>query len=265
MCSIVLFPFFFPSSYAIKYSQKTYQRKLKESQLSSELYTFKAGIFTVRLDKKHPPAIEQTITKIIQRTMSNMNSYFNYTPTTSAELILLEGNTYDSIDDPDISTGGFYANKKIRMKIDTTHWEHNLLGGFEEVFRHEYSHLVIASIGAGRVPRWLDEGLATYLEKGASKRVRGGGRKFFQERSKAGTLIPIERFVKMDLSTQYKSNNDFYTQSYLYTKYLIDTYGFYKFRELLKNLKEGGMNFTHAFPAVYGMDLRQLEQGAYDS
>ncbi|MBI3316668.1 MAG: hypothetical protein HYZ85_01510 [Candidatus Omnitrophica bacterium] len=257
---------FIPPAYAIKYSQKTYQRKLKETQIAAELYSFMAGIFSVRLEEKPASTVERGLIRVIEKTISSHEAHFGFTPAQAAELILLEGNTYDSIDDPEIASGGFYANKKIRMKIDLSKPESQLLGDFEKVFRHEYSHLVIASIGGGKVPRWLDEGLATYLEKDATSRIRGEGRKFYQDHTKAGTLVPIEKFVKMDLNIQYRANiGDFYKQSYLYAKYLIDRYGFLKFRELLSALKEGSMNFTHAFPQVYGINLAQLEAGAYDS
>lgn len=251
-----------PAFADLKVDTGTYKRRVKEGEVLEKAYSFSAGNLKVSLDQKPSLELERSLRRTVEKTIYSVGSNFGFTPYESAELILLEGDTYDSIDDPDIATGGFYAGKKIRMRFDASKGAAGLKS-FERVFRHEYTHLIINSIDAGKTPRWLNEGLAEYMERESSERSRTEGREFYREQTKAGTLIPIRKFVSTSLSVQYTQNNEtFYKQSYLYARSLADFYGFAKIRELFKSMKEG-LSFAKAFDQTFNITLEQLESRAY--
>ncbi len=78
-------------------------------------------------------------------------------------------------------------------------------------------------------------------------------------------LVPIRESVSTGLAEQYeKRGRDFYEQSYILSKYLVDRHGFFKLRGLFKKLKEGFL-FSQALETVYGIDLEKLAKGAYES
>ncbi len=174
---LILAAFFFFTSpgFALKVSQQTFQRRLKEEKLQTKLVSFEARPFEVFTDQNLPDSMKLRIKKIIEGAAKSVGAHFGYYPSGTAQLKLLQGSAYDSIDDPDLATSGFYQNKKIRMLFDYKQAKQSLTE-FEVVFRHEYTHLIIASIDGGKTPRWLHEGLAVYEERGlrAESTVRGG-------------------------------------------------------------------------------------------
>ncbi|GEM_PF-1591434 len=258
------FFFFISQGFALKVSQKTFQRRLKEEKLQAKLASFEAGPFEVFTDQDLPDSMKLQIKKIVESTAKSVGEHFGYYPSGTAQLKLLQGAAYDSIDDPDLATSGFYQNKKIRMLFDYKQAKQSLTE-FEVVFRHEYTHLIIASLDGGKTPRWLNEGLAVYEEKGPAGRKRGEGRAFYQAMKREKKLVPIREFVSTSLSKQYgKHGRDFYEQSYILAKYLVDRYGFPKLRGLLKKTKEG-FSFSQALETGYGIDLEKLAKGAYES
>ncbi len=252
-------------SYALRVSPQAYQRRLQEEKIQSNLVPFEVSPFQVFTESKLSSSLRRGLKKIIRDSIHSIGDHFNYYPKEAVQLSLLDGATYDSIDDPRIVSGGFYRNKKIRMRFDYKQNETQLLKDFERVFRHEYTHLVIASIDGGKTPRWLNEGLAVYEEKGKAGRKKGDGKAFYKRMQEKGTFIPIRDFVKRSLTRQYTEKaRDFYENSYVLAKYLVDEYGLEKLRSLFKKMKDSG-SFSSAFQQAYDIDLETLAKGAYGS
>ena len=261
---VVLFFSFLPSAQARKFSAQYFQRRLQETKIQNNLVSFEAKPFDIFTEKELPDSMKRAIKKMVENTVRSVGAHYAYYPAGKAQLSLLQGAVYESIDDPEVSSSGFYRNKKIRMLFDYQQVNQSMRE-FELVFRHEYTHLVIASIDGGKTPRWLNEGLAVYEERGRAGRKRGEGRVFYQSMKSENKLIPIRDFVSIPLREQYgKRGTDFYAQSYVLAKYLADRYGYSKIRQLLNKLKEGYF-FSQALEAVCGIDLEKLAKGAYES
>ena len=255
---------FIPSVQARKVSTQYFQRRVKEAKIQNNMVSFEAKPFEVFTQQDLPDSMRREIKKMIEDTVRSVNAHYAYHPVGTMQLSLLQGAVYDSIDDPEVASSGFYREKKIRMRFDYQQVTQSM-GQFEPVFRHEYTHLVIASIDGGKTPRWLNEGLAVYEENGPAGRKRGEGRAFYQSMKSENKLVPIRDFVSIPLSEQYgKRGSDFYAQSYVLAKYLVDHYGYSKIRQLFNKFKEGYF-FTQALEIVYDIDLEKLAKGAYES
>ena len=149
------------------------------------------------------------------------------------------GGVYDELS----RTGG------TRVAPDIVHVYDSLGLGWEDITRHEITHVVTAEAGDGpftKMPSWLDEGLATYAQSNKGTRVAA------VEAAIAGdnTLrlrnlnAPVNRADQIEL---------FYGQSWRVVEYLIDTYGGDKMAELLATIKAGN-TADQAFQDVYGFD-----------
>ena len=262
---LILLFFTHSETFALRVSKQTYQRRLQESKIKKELHTLQASIFKVYLEKEISASLKQGLQRIIESAINTVSYDFGYKPQGPVELILLEGSTYDSIDDPRIASGGFYQNKKIRMNFDYSIEEKKLLTDFERVFRHELTHLVIGSIDGGRTPRWLDEGLAEYEERKRSERKRGEGRAFYQKLKKKGEAPNPEEFFKRNVLQQYTNyGSQFYEHSYIISKYIVETYGFPKLREVFSGIKMG-KSFKVIFKETYGKTPEEIAMLAYTS
>ena len=120
---------------------------------------------------------------------------------------------------------------------------------------HEVTHILVHRAGEGtlgRVPSWLNEGLAEYgnLQPGESYD------RALQFAIRTGNLMPI---TAMD--AQPGDPQDviiFYGQARSIVNFMVEEYGVEKMRELMATIKSG-KNVRTAAPQVYGVTLIELE------
>ena len=121
---------------------------------------------------------------------------------------------------------------------------------------HELTHLVVyqATFGPyGRLPTWLDEGLATYNEGELAASLR----------SCLESAILEDRLISVrSLSSPFSAETEkaclSYAQSYSLVEYLLDSYGQDKMLELLTLFRQGNTH-DEALTEVYGFDTDGLD------
>jgi hypothetical protein len=121
---------------------------------------------------------------------------------------------------------------------------------------HELAHLVIhqATFSPyGRLPVWLDEGLATYSEGEFDPYLRS----YLEEAISEDRLISV-RSLCSPFSADADKARLSYAQSYSLVKYLLDNYGRDKMLDLLTLLKQGN-TYDEALTEVYGFDIEGLD------
>ena len=121
---------------------------------------------------------------------------------------------------------------------------------------HELTHLVVhqATFSPyGRLPIWLDEGLAMYNE--------GEPNPLFQSRLKKAVsenkLISV-RSLCSPFSAEPEKAYLSYAESYSLVEYLLDNHGQDKMLQLLTLLKQGN-TYDEALIKVYGFDIEGLD------
>jgi hypothetical protein len=125
----------------------------------------------------------------------------------------------------------------------------------KRVIAHELAHLLIYQITYnpyGRMPVWLDEGLATYAEGNLTSHMQT----VLDDAIRTDDLVSVH-----SLSSSFPAGGQvelYYAESYSLVKFLIDTYGQEKMLELLKAFKQGN-HYDDALIKVYGFDLNGLE------
>ncbi|MBI4597961.1 MAG: tetratricopeptide repeat protein [Candidatus Omnitrophica bacterium] len=123
-----------------------------------------------------------------------------------------------------------------------------------QIVFHEYTHAVIAELTGVRCPRWLNEGLAEY-------EGRQEGVKSLHALSRAHSaqqLIPLTELSERFSTTQSEDAALVYDQSYSLAAYLLDRYGWWRIRRLLKALGEG-QSLDAALTDVCHVTLAKLE------
>lgn len=121
---------------------------------------------------------------------------------------------------------------------------------------HEVTHLVVdqaAGTSYGHIPDWLNEGLAVYAQSDAREYTRA-----------LDSAIRRDTLLRLKGMAGRPGRPDevilFYGQAYSIVKYLVDSYGADKMRQLLLAFKESG-DIEAALRKVYGLDLNGLERG----
>ena len=156
------------------------------------------------------------------------------------------------------------ASETTRRELITEGQAHSpegvllVLGGASRasgIASHEVTHILVHRAGEGslgRVPSWLNEGLAEFgnIQPGESY-----DRALYYAIQR-NDLLPI---TSMD--GQPGTPEDviiFYGQAKSIVRYMVDAYGADKMRELMATIKTG-KNYRNAIPEVYGITPLELE------
>jgi len=119
--------------------------------------------------------------------------------------------------------------------------------------RHEYVHALINSLGNGKVPGWLDEGLAQWTEGN----VHSSLPKIFRAWLTQNSLLPFHSLSKGFTQLPPKVVPVAYAQSLYATRELIRRHGFPRLAEYLKTLRQG-IGHAEAFEITFGETEEQF-------
>ena len=141
-----------------------------------------------------------------------------------------------------------------------------LINGFdrqiEGIVSHEVTHLLIAQAGEGpgkRVPDWLNEGLAEYgnIEPGFSYDLA------VLRAVRTDTLYPLVQLANRPGDPE--AVIVFYGHSRQVVDFMIDTFGPQKMSDLLREFRDGDLNFEDTLEKVYGHTLTEIDNMWRDS
>lgn len=130
---------------------------------------------------------------------------------------------------------------------------------FPKLVKHELVHILIGHSAKNPrdLPKWFNEGIASYLS--ADERVSSG-----EAISKAlisDSIIPLDEIDGV-LRFQRTKATLAYEESYSFTAYLVENYGFENMVNLIQELQTE-KTFAHVFRDVYGIDLFEAEIAWY--
>lgn len=129
-----------------------------------------------------------------------------------------------------------------------------MLGAGPGVVGHEFTHLLVhlaADSAWGRIPAWLNEGLAEYAGGNASGLTRALEPAIREDR------LPRLRSMEA-IPGAVGQRGLFYTQAHSAVRYLVETYGGEGLRAFLAAFKEG-LGLEAALRRAYGRGLAELE------
>jgi len=146
--------------------------------------------------------------------------------------------------------GGLYDGK-IRVPLPGKEFD---VEHARAILFHEYTHALVHDLTKNRCPQWFNEGLATYEEM---KHV-------------TPPLDQLSKAAAQQLLSWERLNDQFawglpadhvamgYQQSYSIIRYLVERYGFWRIRRVLKAFLEGA-TLEEALGREYRLKLSRLE------
>ncbi|HAJ57029.1 MAG TPA: hypothetical protein DCL35_04590 [Candidatus Omnitrophica bacterium] len=134
-------------------------------------------------------------------------------------------------------------------------------GFFDSLLPHEIGHIIFREVigGSRRVPLWLEEGVASYLEQ--AKRI--GSEKLILEAMENKTFIPLKELGSIDAHglRQRSDVTLFYAEAVNIVNFLIERFGNRSFGDFCRKIKDG-KSFDDALAYAY-FDIRS-EEGLSD-
>jgi hypothetical protein len=121
---------------------------------------------------------------------------------------------------------------------------------------HELTHVLVGHLTfscLGDVPTWLNEGLAVYSEG----ELDPDSKRQLEDAIHDDTLLTV-RSLSSGFSEVADKAYLSYSQSYSITKFLVETYGQEKMKNVLTALRDG-MTIDEALMQIYGFDVEGLE------
>ena len=181
-----------------------------------------------------------------------VGSDFAYWPKHKIVVLIYSAESFHRLrqETPDWAAGQF--DGKIRVPLPSAQLNQGLV---RNIMFHEYTHALIYDLTGGQCPTWLNEGLAEY----EGRTQFSPPLRLLAEAAKTNTLIPwAELSNHITSGTQAEQVGAAYEQSFSIVTYLVERYGFWRVRRLLKALG-GGQPWDEAMAQEFHLKLARLE------
>ncbi len=137
---------------------------------------------------------------------------------------------------------------------------------FKQIFIHELTHIIFREYtGRVKLPLWIDEGIATYVEN----KYGGGDYKkrlrFLKKKMEKDESIPLGQLNRITTSQLNSASEEFvnlfYFQSFSLVDFIIKKYGKYKFSNFISYIEKGySLEDALAKEYYYLQTLENLEK-----
>ena len=181
-----------------------------------------------------------------------VGSDFAYWPTYRLVVLIYSAEYFRALrrETPDWVAGQF--DGKIRVPLPGAHLDPSVV---KQIISHEYTHAVVQDLTKGRCPTWLNEGLGEY----EGRRQMPGSLARLAAASQSQAMIPWKELSDWISTTRPAEEVGLaYEQSYSLVAYLIERYGLWRIRRLLKAITEGG-SWQDVLSKEYRLKLARLE------
>jgi len=134
---------------------------------------------------------------------------------------------------------------------------------FSSILVHELTHIIFHEyVGRDKLPAWLDEGIATYMEDKYGNQKYRRSLPALKRKIKSNSHIDFPELNAMspeelnDRRTDYITT--FYVESYSIVNFIIEKYGKYRFSNFLSSLR-GGYTLAQSVAKI-SYELKSLEK-----
>ena len=141
-----------------------------------------------------------------------------------------------------------------KIRVPVPEGEVNL-AAMKTILFHEYTHALVHDLTGGQCPTWLNEGLAEY----EGRRHMVGALSTLTHAMENNGLVPWARLDdSFGLSLTAEQVRLAYEQSYSILRYLVERYGFWRIRRVLRDLSQG-MALDAALAQEFHIKVARLE------
>jgi tetratricopeptide (TPR) repeat protein len=140
------------SAEAVPLLEKVRRERLAERNMSRDL----AGRFTIAYDAGVDDALAGAVLVVLQDAYGELGRELAYYPDTDIPVLLYAREDFMAVTSSPIWAGAVYDGK-IRVPLGGVK---HMSPALKALLYHEYVHVLVRFLGKGRVPIWLNEGIA---------------------------------------------------------------------------------------------------------
>ena len=196
--------------------------------------------------------VTKQILKTLNDTHKEFTQLFAEIPAFSTSVRLMEETTFFELTGAPAWTNAMFFRGQIIIPLSSK--KEIDLDNLIRSVKHEYTHAIMSSLSGGRLPGWLDEGIAQWFEGSESPGLRDALREWLKDHEPISLSLLQGGFTKLNTEMVPAA----YAQSLLATKALAEKFGFPAIGRFLILLREG-VDKQSAFLTAFDMT-----QEAYD-
>lgn len=206
---------------------KTLQELKVEQTMRNEV----GSNFVISYDGRTYPELGDQVLAVLEMAYNDIGRDLGFYPQVQVPVLLYTQRDFAELTGSPDWSGGLYDGK-IRIPVGGVT---GMNAQLRAVLYHEYVHVVVRYLTAGRCPVWLNEGLAEV----AGRQYHDLPLSRLRAALNRNDLIAFERLESSFASLPAGQVELAYQQSYSFVHYLLDQFHWYKMAELLKVLGEG--------------------------
>jgi len=214
--------------------------------------------FTLRYVGDVQEELGKEILAILEQAYEDVGYDLNYYPRHEVEVVLYSDEDFVAITDLPSWVGGVFDERGGRIRIPVRgiqQTEH-----LRALLYHEYTHVVIRSVTGGRVPTWLNEGLALIEQRSPMN----GEVEMVRQLAVKGVLPSLRTLNGSFVALSGSDARVDYAVSYVATRYLVDRWSLWDVQRLLQRVGDG-VPFDGALEEATRLTLADFEQEWHES
>lgn len=225
----------------------------KERKVDDEYLRRSGPHFTLRYVGEIREELGREILEILERAYEEVGYDLNHYPRREVEVIVYSDADFQVITNLPVWVGGAFDERGGRIRIPVRGIKQ--VGDLRALLYHEYTHVVIRDLTAGRVPAWLNEGLALIEQRTAMD----GTVEFVRRLGAEGRIPSLSTLKDSFVSLAGAEASASYAVSYLATAYFVERWSLWDAQRLLRRLGEG-IPFEEAFEEATRLTLVDFER-----
>lgn len=224
----------------------------KELPIETEFERLSQASFDVRYQEGLQESIGFDVRDVLLEARREVGSDFAYWPKHKVVVLVYSAESFRAMRQETPEWVGGQFDGKIRVPLPNRQISPEMV---RQILYHEYTHAVIYDLTDGNCPIWLNEGLAEYE-----------GRKQF-----SGPLTQLSSAYQQEKLVAWSNLSEHfsvalpadvvglaYQEAYSVCSYLVQRYGFWRVRRILKAIDEG-KTWENVLPEEFHLKLKTLE------
>ncbi len=211
-------------------AQQLIAKVSREAKVEASFNSKEGSHFNVKYEGGESDVAGHVVAMTLEEAYHKVGSDLGFYPDDSITTILYSAEQFMDVTRAPAWSGGIYDGK-IRIPVGGLRERTEVL---EKVIFHEYAHAVVHRMGGGRVPVWLNEGIAQY-EDGRNE----GRDDMFRYLASAEKLVPLKYLEGSYMGLNQNQAIVAYAEALSAVKYIVDEYGMGILTGLLSSYRDG--------------------------
>ena len=203
---------------------------VREAKVEEGFRNKEGSHFNVRYEGGESDVAGHVVAIILEEAYQKVGSDLGFHPEDSITTILYSSEQFRDVTRAPSWSGAIYDGK-IRIPVGGLRERTDVL---EKVIFHEYTHAVVHRMGGGRVPTWLNEGIAQYEEGRMS-----GREDLFRYLAAAEKLVPLNYLEGSFMGLNQEQAIIAYAEGLSAVVYIMEEYGVGMLSRFISSYKDG--------------------------